>query len=341
MASTTDDMSDDMSDAATARAVGTPRPSTPTDNAPTNAAGSVADLIAAGGERLARVGVDTPRHDAKLLLAEATRASLSDVDKAALLGDGVTKLVAGKSIGVDAALADYSAMLARRERREPLQYIVGHVPFRYLDIKVGPGVFIPRQETELLVDEAIGWVTRNGLYCPRVVDLCAGSGAIGLAIATEVPGAQVWGVEKDVLAAQWTRRNVQETGAVFPDITANYHLEIADATCPTTLAQLDGTVDVVVSNPPYIPLTDVPEQFEVREYDPQTALYGGSADGMMVPERIIVRAAALLRPDGVLIMEHDVTQTDRTVAFARASGFADARTEIDLTGRPRYLVATR
>ena len=304
-------------------------------------AADVADLIAQGGARLARVGVDTPQHDAKLLLAEATRATLSDVDKAALLGDDVAKLVAGTSIGARAALAAYAAMLARREQREPLQYSVGHPPFRYLDIKVGPGVFIPRQETELLVDEAIGWIMRNGLYCPRVVDLCAGSGAIGLSIATEVPGAQVWGVEKDVLAAQWTRRNMGETGAVFPDITANYHLEIADATCPTTLAQLDGTIDVVVSNPPYIPLTDVPEQFEVRAYDPQMALYGGSADGMLVPERIIVRAAALVRDGGVLIMEHDVTQADRTVAFARASGFADARTEYDLTGRPRYLVATK
>lgn len=336
MASATDEAIDGMDDATTARANGTTRPEAPGVDAQ-----CVADLIAVGGDRLAQAGVDTPRHDAKLLLAEATRTSLSDVDKAALLGDGVAKLVAGRPIDVPAALADYSAMLARRERREPLQYIVGHAPFRYLDIKVGPGVFIPRQETELLVDEAIGWITRGGLYCPRVVDLCAGSGAIGLSIVTEVPGAQVWGVEKDVLAAQWTRRNVSEVGAAFPDITANYHLEIADATCPTTLAQLDGTVDVVVSNPPYIPLTDVPEQFEVREYDPQTALYGGSADGMMVPERIIVRAAALLRAGGVLIMEHDVTQADRTVAFARASGFADARTEYDLTGRPRYLVATR
>lgn len=116
---------------------------------------------------------------------------------------------------------------------------------------------------------------------------------------------------------------------------------MADATCPVTLATLDGTADVVISNPPYIPLTNVPQQPEVRDFDPNTALYGGSADGMMIPERIIVRAAALVRTGGLFIMEHDITQGDRTVAFARANGFTEARTHTDLTGRPRYLVATR
>ena len=293
-------------------------------------------VLEAAAARLARAGIDTARHDAKLLLAESAGRSLSDVDKAVLMDDAFSQFAPSPE-----ARGAFESMLARREAREPLQHIVGHAPFRYLELEVGPGVFVPRPETELVVQEAIDWITAHGLYSPRVVDLCAGSGAIGLAIATEVPGAQVWAVELDTQAAQWTRRNMHKVGERFPDLVANYRLEVADATCPVTLATLDGTADVVISNPPYIPLTNVPQQPEVRDFDPDTALYGGSADGMMIPERIIVRAAALVRTGGLFIMEHDITQGDRTVAFARANGFTEARTHADLTGRPRYLVATR
>lgn len=293
-------------------------------------------VLEAAAARLARAGIDTARHDAKLLLAESAGRSLSDVDKAVLMDDAFSQFAPSPE-----ARGAFESMLGRREAREPLQHIVGHAPFRYLELEVGPGVFVPRPETELVVQEAIDWITAHGLYSPRVVDLCAGSGAIGLAIATEVPGAQVWAVELDTQAAQWTRRNMHKVGERFPDLVANYRLEVADATCPVTLATLDGTADVVISNPPYIPLTNVPQQPEVRDFDPDTALYGGSADGMMIPERIIVRAAALVRKGGLFVMEHDITQGDRTVAFARANGFTEARTHADLTGRPRYLVATR
>ncbi len=293
-------------------------------------------VLEAAAARLARAGIDTARHDAKLLLAESAGRSLSDVDKAVLMDDAFSQFAPSPE-----ARGAFESMLARREAREPLQHIVGHAPFRYLELEVGPGVFVPRPETELVVQEAIDWITAHGLYSPRVVDLCAGSGAIGLAIATEVPGAQVWAVELDTQAAQWTRRNMHKVGERFPDLVANYRLEVADATCPVTLATLDGTADVVISNPPYIPLTNVPQQPEVRDFDPDTALYGGSADGMMIPERIIVRAAALVRKGGLFVMEHDITQGDRTVAFARANGFTEARTHAGLTGRPRYLVATR
>lgn len=293
-------------------------------------------VLEAAAARLARAGIDTARHDAKLLLAESAGCSLSDVDKAVLMDDAFSQFAP-----LPETRGAFESMLGRRESREPLQHIVGHAPFRYLDLDVGPGVFVPRPETELVVQEAIDWITAHGLYSPRVVDLCAGSGAIGLAIATEVPGAQVWAVELDTQAAQWTRRNMHKVGERFPDLVANYRLEVADATCPVTLATLDGTADVVISNPPYIPLTNVPQQPEVRDFDPDTALYGGSADGMMIPERIIVRAAALVRTGGLFVMEHDITQGDRTVAFARANGFTEARTHTDLTGRPRYLVATR
>lgn len=141
-------------------------------------------------------------------------------------------------------------MLDRRAKREPLQYITGHAPFRYLDLKVGPGVFIPRPETETVVQAGLDWLTKNGMIHPCVVDLCAGSGAIGLSVVSEVPGSQVWAVELSPNTAEWTRRNLSETAKKYPSIASNYHLEIADATSFATLAQLDGTVDIVITNPP-------------------------------------------------------------------------------------------
>ncbi|NEG69515.1 peptide chain release factor N(5)-glutamine methyltransferase [Bifidobacterium choloepi] len=298
---------------------------------------TVDELIRVMSARLADAGVETPRIDAKLLYGHVFGLDLSGVDKAMLLGERLDN----DDPATAAKLAELDGLVARRVAREPLQHIVGHVPFRYLDLKVGRGVFVPRQETELVVQEAIDWMTGHGLYSPRVVDLCAGSGAIGLSVAAEVPGAQVWGVEIDPVAAKWTRANIDEVARTHPDVEFNYHLECADATSDVTLAQLDGTVDVVISNPPYIPDADVPEQPEVTGYDPHRALFGGSADGMMIPEQIIRRAYRLLRPGGLLVMEHDITQADRTVMFAHAVGFADAHTNMDYTGRPRYLVAIK
>lgn len=202
---------------------------------------------------------------------------------------------------VAAAMERFHSMVDRRAKREPLQHITGHAPFRYLDLKVGPGVFIPRPETELVVQEGIEWTTRHGMYRAKVVDLCAGSGAIGLAFATEVPGSEVWAVEKSERTAQWTRRNLDETTKRYPAIAGNYHLEIADATQMPTLNQLDGTIDIVLTNPPYVPLSDIPVQPEVRDYDPDLALYGGSADGTLIPERIISRASKLLKPGGLMV----------------------------------------
>ena len=205
-------------------------------------------LIHRCAEYLREAGVDTPEHDVKLIMADVLGCSPSDVESAAIMRTDVRALCAKYGRDDDAELVHtFKHMVCRRHAREPLQYIVGHAPFRYLDLKVGPGVFIPRQETELIAQDAIEWVTRHGIYSPRIVDLCAGSGALGLALATEIPGAQVWGVELSPQAAVWTRRNITQISRTYPDITANYHLEIADATCPITLAHLDGTVDVVVS----------------------------------------------------------------------------------------------
>ncbi|KAB8287972.1 protein-(glutamine-N5) methyltransferase, release factor-specific [Bifidobacterium ramosum] len=294
---------------------------------------NVADVIRNAAATLREAGADTPEHDAKLLFAEAAGRELRDVDKAMLMGDEWTL--------DETAEQRFRTMIDRRAAREPLQYIVGHAPFRYLDLSVGPGVFIPRPETETVVQAGLDWITRNRLYTPRVVDLCAGSGAIGLSVVTEVRGAEVWAVELSPDAYAWTERNRETVARRDPSAGYNYHLERGDATSPLTLPQLDGTIDMVITNPPYVPLAQVPEQPEVRDHDPDMALYGGSADGAAIPERIILRAASLLRSGGALVMEHDISQGDRLVAFARANGFADAHTGDDWTGRPRYLFAVR
>ncbi|KFI45373.1 peptide chain release factor N(5)-glutamine methyltransferase [Bifidobacterium biavatii] len=290
---------------------------------------TVADVIRDAAGTLRAAGVDTPEHDAKLLLAEAAGRELRDVDKAMLMGDEWTL--------DEKTTARFRAMVDRRAKREPLQYIVGHAPFRYLDLAVGPGVFIPRPETETVVQAGLDWLTRNRIATPRVVDLCAGSGAIGLSVVTEVRGAQVWAVELSPDAYRWTERNRDAVARRDPLAGYNYTLEQGDATSPLTLPQLDGTIDLVITNPPYVPLADIPEQPEVRDHDPDLALYGGSADGVLIPERIIMRAEKLLRPGGALVMEHDISQGDRLAAFAHANGFTEARTENDWTGRPRFL----
>ncbi|WEV71976.1 peptide chain release factor N(5)-glutamine methyltransferase [Bifidobacterium sp. ESL0790] len=347
---------------------------------------STSEMVRQAADWLKAAGVETPRNDAKLLLAEAFGVKPGDVEKSILLDtplhstlnsdatDGVdmhringdddsggalqpgleTSESNGSSANADsddsdsensdaddAAIRRFAVMVARRKQREPLQYIVGHAPFRYLDLEVGPGVFIPRPETETVVQAAIDWITREKLCPSRVVDLCAGSGAIGLSVVTEVPGSEVWAVEYSKSAIQWARRNERIVFGEHSLAGYNYHLEQGDATDATMLSQLDGTIDVVVTNPPYVPEADVPEQPEVRDHDPKMALYGGSSDGVLIPEQIVTRAAHLLRPGGALVMEHDISQAERLVDFARVNGFGEARTGEDLTGRPRYLFAIK
>ena len=287
---------------------------------------SVVQARAWARERLANAGIDSVDADVRELLEWACDAS-SQWDLPAELNEEQAEKL--------------RSAVGERALRIPLQHVTSRMFFRGLTLAACPGVFVVRPETEVLaglaIDEAMSVVARRGEA--RVVDLCAGSGAIGLSVVSEVPGSQVWAVELSPNTAEWTRRNLSETAKKYPSIASNYHLEIADATSFATLAQLDGTVDIVITNPPYVPQTDIPEQPEVRDWDPELALYGGSMDGTLIPERIIERACRLLKPGGVLVMEHDVTQGDRLVAFARATGFAAASTGQDWTGRDRYLFA--
>ncbi|MCC2314414.1 peptide chain release factor N(5)-glutamine methyltransferase [Cellulomonas xiejunii] len=273
---------------------------------------------------LAEAGVPSPRHDAVALAAHA-------------LGLARVELVLPPPLPEGFAAA-YAGLVERRRRREPLQHIVGHTVFRFLTLRVEPGVFVPRPETEtvaqLAIDEAAALAACGRR--PLVVDLCTGTGAIAACVDTEVPASRVVAVDLSDAAVGLARANAAAVAG--PDL----RVVQGDVRDPALLAELDGTVDVVVSNPPYIPSDAVPLDPEVRDHDPDVALYGGGADGLDVPRAVIAAAARLLVPGGLLVMEHAEVQDATARAAAAATGaFVDVRTVTDLTGRPRTLVARR
>ena len=291
--------------------------------------------------RLREAGVESAEYDARLLLAKACGVSLAELNKALILGDL-------NDFSQDYA-SKYSDFVSRRASREPLQHIVGRAPFRYLDLQVGKGVFVPRPETEIVVEAGLDWLRESGISKPTVVDLCAGSGAIGLSIATEVADAQVWAVEKSPEAFQYLQKNFEETAKKWENIQifSRYHAVLADATkshisdLTPELHAICGKVDLVITNPPYVPESQVPEQVEVREYDPPLALYGGSADGLLIPEQIMCAAFALLKSGGAMVMEHDISQGDALADYAKNIGFISAKVKNDLTNRARFVVCKK
>ncbi|MFU0663324.1 peptide chain release factor N(5)-glutamine methyltransferase [Gardnerella vaginalis] len=295
--------------------------------------------------RLREAGVESAEYDARLLLSKACGVSLAELNKALILGDLT-------DFSPDYA-SKYSDFVARRASREPLQHIVGRAPFRYLDLRVGKGVFVPRPETEVVVEAGLDWLRESGISKPTVVDLCAGSGAIGLSIATEVADAQVWAVEKSPEAFQYLRKNFEETARKQENLQVEnllsnrYHAVLADATkahisdLTPELQAICSKVDLVITNPPYVPESQVPEQVEVREYDPPLALYGGSADGLLIPEQIMRAAFVLLKPGGAMVMEHDISQGDALADYAKNIGFISAKVKNDLTNRARFVVCKK
>ena len=272
------------------------------------------DLIRAATARLTEAGVASPEYDSSELLAHVlgtTRSRLPLVDQ------------------VDAQQqADFEELLARRATREPLQHLTGSAAFRHVELKVGPGVFLPRPETELLA----GWaIERAKDVGPRavVVDLCCGSGAIALSVADEVADAEVHAVELDPAAHAWAERNLLGSGVV---------LRLGDMA--EALPELDGGVDVVVCNPPYIPLEAWASVApEARDHDPALALWSGE-DGLDAIRVLESTAARLLRSGGWVGTEHaDVQGESAARVFLDSGRWTEVRDHSDLAGRARYLTA--
>ena len=276
---------------------------------------------------LTGAGVPSARTDAVLLAGHVLGADRSDIERRLLLGAGLD----------DASAARLTRLVDERADRVPLQHLTGTAPFRRLELQVGPGVFVPRPETEQAVDHVLA--AMEGVEAPVVVDLCTGSGALALAVADEAPTAEVTAVEVSDLALAWAARNIEATGLPVALVAAD---ATADPTTVPELADLAGRVDVVVSNPPYVPVGMVPLDPEVADHDPELALYGGSEDGLVIPLGVAATAAALLRPGGRLVMEHADSQGESLPRALTASGdWAEVADHADLSGRPRTTTAAR
>lgn len=283
---------------------------------------AVALVVRETAARFASAGIPDPQVDAELLLAHVLATSRGGVQAAAIRGDRLPTSAA-------AALAP---LVDRRCAREPLQHLTGLAPFRSMELAVGPGVFVPRPETEMVAQLAIDALAASASDSPIAVDLGTGSGAIALAMATEVPRARVFAAENSVDAFVWTKENVTRIGA--DNLTLAF-VDLADA-----FPELDGTVSVVASNPPYVPDDAIPRDPEVRMYDPPAALYGGpdGLDAVRVLSRVGLRLA---HAGGTIVIEHGEWQGAAIREILSADGWRAAATHPDLTTRDRATTAIR
>ena len=273
-------------------------------------------------ERLSTAGIESADVDAELLIGHVLGLSRGQVQAKAVTESAV----------LDEDSARILELVARRESREPLQHITGKAPFRSLELAVGLGVFVPRPETEQVAQFAIDMLRAVAGANPIAVDLGTGSGAIALALATEVGHATVYAVENSPEAFPWTERNFKESRVT------NAHLVFADLA--DAFPELDGVVDVVISNPPYIPSAAVPRDPEVRLFDPERALYGGE-DGLDVVRKVSKTGLRLLHPGGTLVIEHGELQAAEVAALLRADGWSAVSSHRDLLGRDRATTALR
>jgi release factor glutamine methyltransferase len=286
---------------------------------------TVRPLLIQAASQLREVGIDSPEQEARQLLAHAAGIEVARLP----LIDAVE----------DAQASHFQTLINKRAGRVPLQHLTGRAHFRYLDLEVGPGVFVPRPESEVMTGWAIEQL-RPMVYAvsrgesrqlPVVVELGTGSGAIAKAIATELTGTRVHAVEVSEEAAAYASRNLADT-------TVELHVQDMIG----ALRELNGAVDLVIANPPYIPLgafeSVVPE---VRDHDPVLALFAGQ-DGLDAIRKVVAEAARLLRPAGLLCVEHaDVQGESAQQVLLRHGGFVGVRDHPDLNGRPRFVTAIR
>lgn len=296
----------------------------------TTASGSLAELVAEHAATLGAAGVPSPQHDATVLARHVLGLTTAGI-----------RTAGPPSPRQRRALAE---LVARRATREPLQLVTGATWFRYLRLVCRPGVFIPRPETEIVAGLAVE-AAREAGAAPLVVEPCTGTGAIACSVAAEVAGAQVIATDVDAGAVDLARHNLAEVAAGRADVSglapgASCRIEHGDLLDPVD-PSLEGRVDVLVSNPPYLPASDrdaMPP--EVARHDPPRALYGGE-DGHDVVERLLAAATTWLRPGGTVVLEIDARRADDALAAAGDVGLVDARIEADLTGADRVLVARR
>lgn len=283
----------------------------------------MAELISDARARLAAAGIDGL--DAELLAAWASGGSLGELR---------IDMALGRTLDAD-AMARFGAAITRRLAREPLQHITGLAPFRHIELAVGPGVFTPRPETELLVDVALEHFSQMHSGPKLVLDVGTGSGAVAISIARE-SDARVIAVEASAAAFTWARRNIL---ALAPQ-TVLLHGDARDTAALAAVGILPGSLAALVSNPPYVPHAAVPADHEVRHHDPAAALYSG-ADGLDLIRDLVVLAAELVAPGGLAAFEHTEEQGAPVRRLLDARGFRGARTHADLTGRDRVTAAIR
>jgi release factor glutamine methyltransferase len=266
---------------------------------------------------LADAGIDSARCDAEQLAAH-----LAGTDR------GRLRLI--ESPG-DEFFGRYRDVIAARSQRVPLQHLIGTVAFGPVLLHVGPGVFIPRPETEAI----LAWATAQRLAArPVIVDLCTGSGALAVALAEHRPAARIIGIDDSVAALEYARRNAE--GSAVELVLA----DVADVKAPDLLTELDGQVDLVVANPPYVPDGALVEP-EVSQHDPHHAVFGGP-DGMALIIAVVAHAGRWLRSGGLLAVEHDDTTSSKTVELVAGTGlFDDVVARQDLAGRPRFVTARK
>jgi release factor glutamine methyltransferase len=243
-------------------------------------------------------------------------------------GELLARVHSGKTVE-DADLAQWDKLIVRRENREPLQHLTGTAAFMSFEVKVGPGVFVPRPETQSLVEHAIAQaqvmaVREVGLH---IVDLCSGSGVVAISLARAVLHASVVAVEASASAVEYLRHNVD---TLAPNITV-----VESDVVSFGQGVKDASIDMIVANPPYVPLAEVPNDPEVSRYDPVMALYGGE-DGLDTVHEIVTLATRALRPGGYLAIEHSNLQGDAVRFTLKEAGLRMVSTELDLVGRERF-----
>jgi release factor glutamine methyltransferase len=285
--------------------------------------GPADELLAWAIEQLEEANVPTATGDAEIIIAHTLELTRADIHAGAARGVELN----------DEQTAQVVDFVHRRLRREPLQHLTGKSLFRRLELAVGPGVFVPRRETEWVTELAIDWLRGSGVDAPLVADLGTGAGAIALSIATEIPGSTVYGVEIAPEAFEWTRRNFE---TIAP---GNSHAVLADMA--DTLHELDGRVDLVVGNPPFQPDGTEAVTPEVQLYDPQVALIGGGSDGLDTVRALSQTALRLLRPGGMLAFEHGISQAPRIAELLTVDGWTGVTTHRDPRGRDRVTSAVR